>query len=217
MIKYLLCDFLNPHKHHLHPHKNTSSRNRKALVDPELLKKRSICVSQCGPYFLTCTTTIAPLGELVSKVACCSESPDHDLISMRQPLPRARRSCTHMSSLLCVVFCLSRYISQTLPKAQRKNNTVAAKKKKSRTLYSGQNDPKPAGRMAMSLGVTDSVIPRVPLQHPVLDGLEQRGSQDREFDGGRPGPKGGGVRRNRSAERSHVRLFLGTGVLGRRR
>lgn len=54
-------------------------------------------------------------------------------------------------------------------------------------------------------------------QHSVLDGLEPGGSEDRELVGGRAEPPGGGVRRRRLAERPHLRLFYGPGVLGGRR
>lgn len=52
------------------------------------------------------------------------------------------------------------------------------------------------------------------LQNSVLDRLEPWSSKDRVLDRGRAEPQGGGVGGDRFAQRSHVWLFLRTGLLG---
>lgn len=133
---------------------------------------------------------------------------NHDFISIRQLFLWAFSSSTPM----CPVFLLSHYNRQNLSlttKSGPAKNRLATNSgwlAHSEVVHMMENP---------AMMYVDSSLLCFSLQHPVLDRLEQRGSEDREFHGGRSEPQGGGFWRHRFAKRSYIRLFFRTVVLGR--
>ena len=130
------------------------------------------------------------LEELGSKVACCSEYLNHDLISMRQLLPRALCSCTLMYPLMCVwlntglcgfsscLIILGR--SQCSAPKQVHANTwpnLSTLKWLTWSISSLDTVKSLAGEnINVIRAITPCPLPFFSLQDSVLDGLEQRSS-----------------------------------------
>lgn len=133
---------------------------------------------------------------------------NHDFISIRQLFPWAFSSSTPM----CQVFLLSHYNRQILSLSAKSGPA----KNRLATNRGWLACPEVVHMMEnpAMMYVNTSLLCFFP-QHPVLDRLEQRGSEDRELHGGRSEPQGGGFWRHWFAKRSYIRLFFRTVVLGR--